>query len=105
METGQNTDTHRGRPAGHSGAREREDRILDLLKANPHGLTRNTLVDLLGGDVTGNTKQKVWLALDRLRDQGQVRTCAPVQVVAQVNGRTVKRGRQAIWALGPQCPQ
>jgi hypothetical protein len=97
MTAGEST---RGRPPGHSGAREREERILEELGKHPQGLTRNTLAAHLKEDPA-----KVWLALDRLRTAGKVRTCAPVPVVAQVDGRSVKRGRQVIWALGEQCPQ
>lgn len=89
----------RGRPAGHSGAKEREDAIVAQLEQHPDGMTRNTLAEILDEDPT-----RVWLALDRLRNAGRVRTCAPVQVVAEVGGRTVKRGRQVVWSLGPQCP-
>lgn len=93
-------DRPRGRPAGHSGAREREEKILAQLGDHPKGLTRNALVEL-----TEEDPAKVWLALDRLRKAGQVRTCAPVAVVAEVDGKTVRRGRQLTWSLGEQCPE
>jgi DNA-binding transcriptional ArsR family regulator len=88
----------RGRPPGHSGAREREARILELLGEHPEGMTRNAIAD-----ATGEAPQKVWLALDRLRDQGLVRTCAPVQVTEDVDGQPRSRGRQLTWSLGEEC--
>lgn len=90
----------RGRPVGHSGAREREDAIVALLEQHPGGLTRNALATSLKED-----RNLVWLALDRLRNAGKVRTCAPIQVVGKVDGKVVQKlGRQVVWSLGPQCP-
>lgn len=94
------TEKPRGRPPGHSGARKREDSILAALEQHPEGLTRNALAQSLG-----EPTMKVWLALDRLRNRGLVRTCAPVPVVSEVEGRTVRQGRQVIWSLGEQCPE
>jgi hypothetical protein len=98
----------RGRPRGHSGAKEREDAILKALDgkrvryaglrelweaggsvhgAEPSpGLTRNELASALG-----EPESKVYLALDRLRKEGRVRKCSG-------------EGSTTVWTTGAGCP-
>lgn len=90
----------RGRPSGHSGAAERDARVLELLEENPGGLTRNAIAEALDESVS-----KVWLALDRLRKAELARTCAPVPVTEEVGGQVKRRGSQVLWAAGAQCPE
>jgi hypothetical protein len=102
----------RGRPPGHSGAKEREEAVLKLLEgkrvryaglhalweqaaaAAPEyapqepspGMTRNELAQELGESVT-----KVYLALDRLRKARRVRKCSG-------------EGSTTVWTTGAGCP-
>ena len=98
----------RGRPRGHSGAQEREEKVLELLEgkrvryAGLHalweaagsdpgsepspGMTRNELAAALGESVT-----KTYLALDRLRKARRVRKCSG-------------EGSTTVWTTGAACP-
>ena len=57
----------RGRPRGHSGAAERERKILDVLHTRGP-LTRNDIAGALGEE----NLSLVYLALSRMRERGQV---------------------------------
>lgn len=98
----------RGRPRGHSGAREREDAVLALLDGKrgryeslrmlweaagsdpgsepSPGLTRNQLAQAMG-----ETESKVYLALSRLKRDGRVRKCSG-------------EGSTTVWTSGAGCP-
>lgn len=98
----------RGRPRGHSGASEREERILKELDGKrvrysglhalweaagsapgsepSPGLTRNELAQALG-----ERESRVYLALDRLRKDGRVRKCSG-------------EGSTTVWTTGAGCP-
>ena len=103
----------RGRPRGHSGAQEREEKVMALLEkrlkdypslhaaweevgrtalreyvpAPPSpGMTRNELAAALGESFT-----KTYLALDRLRKAHRVRKCSG-------------EGSTTVWTTGAACP-
>lgn len=70
MTTDPDTVPKRGRPHGHSGAAERDEAVLALLLA--HGpQTRNQLAERMDEKTS-----LVWLSLNRLRNDGRIRTCA-----------------------------
>jgi hypothetical protein len=84
-----------GRPAGHSGAAERDFAVLALLKENPAGLTRNAILEALRRKAGGeHTPSRVYWSLKRLRDRDEIRTCAPPKGT----------GRELVWSVGPACP-
>ena len=78
----------RGRPRPQETI-ERDARILKYLTENGPQ-TRNTLADALG-----EAPSKVWLALNRLRTQGQVRICT-----------SAAKGSDMLWTteVGSPCP-
>lgn len=87
-----------GRPAGHSGAAERDAAVLELLTENPAGLTRNAILEALREKAASrkdqHTPSRVYWSLKRLRDRDKIRTCAPPKGA----------GRELVWSVGPQCP-
>ncbi|MFH8805303.1 winged helix-turn-helix transcriptional regulator [Streptomyces sp. NPDC017936] len=61
----------RGRPRPQETI-ERDRQILDLLKDNPGGLTRNDIAEMMGLE-----KVKTYLSLDRLRRDGLAQKSKP----------------------------
>ena len=61
----------RGRPRPEETI-ERDNQILNLLKLNPDGLTRNDIADTIGLN-----KSRTYLSLDRLRRQGLAQKSSP----------------------------
>lgn len=82
----------RGRsPESFTEARERDSAVLVLLTVRGP-MTRNALAEALGGIRTS----LVWNSLNRLRNQGKIRTCLAEQ----------RRRNEVLWstAVNEPCP-
>lgn len=77
----------RGRPRPPETI-ERDRAVLELLKDNPHGLSRNDIAEAM--DLN---KSRTYLSLDRLRRDG---------LAKMVRSETSQADKDALWVAVPQ---